>query len=76
MIAIADAEEAAERHDGVGHLAGELVHHDGVDGAKALALAVLDRRAFHRVGGNQCRRLLAGRLLLARCRHGSSPSFG
>src|SRR4051794_12874069 len=53
VVALAEAEEAAEGHDRVGHLAGDLVDHEVVHRAEPLALVVVDRRALDLVGGDQ-----------------------
>src|SRR5260370_1592736 len=46
MILLADAEEAAERHQRIDRLAAHLVDHAVVDGAELLALAGVDFSVF------------------------------
>jgi hypothetical protein len=46
MVALAHAEETAERHDGVGNSPGGLVDHEIVHRAETLALAIIDGRSF------------------------------
>ena len=58
MIALAHAEETAERHDGVGNSPGGLVDYEIVQRAETLALAIIDGRSFNLVGGNEAIRLL------------------
>jgi hypothetical protein len=58
MVALAHAEETAERHDGVGNLPGGLIDHEIVHRAETLALAIIDCRSFDLVGGNEAIRLL------------------
>src|SRR3546814_20135376 len=70
MITLADAQEASERHDGIGHLARVLVDHHPVDGAELAAAAVVGRRAFAPVRADQTGRL-AG--LYCGGLHGDSP---
>src|SRR4029077_5361308 len=53
MVLLADAEEAAERHDRVDGLAAHLVDHDVIDGAELLALQVVDVGPLHLLGGDQ-----------------------
>ena len=53
MIALAHAEEAAERHHGIGYLAGVLVDHETVHRAEVLALPVINRRTDDFVGGDE-----------------------
>src|SRR5690349_15708447 len=60
MAAPAHAEEAAEGHHRVGDLAGELVDHEVVGRAQALALAIVDRRALDLVRGDQAVGLVGG----------------
>ena len=60
MAALAHAEEAAERHDRVGDLAGELVDHEARHRAESLALAVVDRRALDLARGDQLLGLVRG----------------
>src|SRR3546814_1598832 len=65
MMAVADAEEAAERHVGIGDLAALLVDHHAVDRTELVAGCIVHFGAFDLVGGNQAVRC---------CRsHGSSP---
>src|SRR3546814_1951094 len=60
------AEEAAERHVGIGDLAALLVDHHTVDRTELVAGCIVHFGAFDLVGGNQAVRC---------CRsHGSSPS--
>ena len=42
MVLLPHAEETAERHDRIGHLAGDLIDHEIVHAAEALILAVLN----------------------------------
>jgi hypothetical protein len=65
MVALAQAEETAEGHDGVGNLAGGFVDHEIVHRAKVLALAIIDGGAFDLVGGDEAIRLFDSR---AACR--------
>jgi hypothetical protein len=53
VVILAHAQESAERHHGMGDLAVDLVDHDVIDAAKLLARAVVDRRPFHLVGGDE-----------------------
>src|SRR6185312_1087663 len=50
VIAFADAEEAAERHDSISDAAVELVEHEAVDGAEVFGLPVVNRGADDLVG--------------------------
>src|SRR3954451_9934220 len=60
VVALAQTQEAAERHDRVGHLAGDLVDHEVVHRAETLALAIVDRRALDLVRGDQLVGLVGG----------------
>src|SRR5215471_15137577 len=53
MIARSNAEKAAERHHGIGHLARILVDHQIVNRSEMLAVAVVDRCADGFVGGDE-----------------------
>src|SRR4051794_33112592 len=72
VVALAQAEEAAEGHDRVGHLAGDLVDHEVVHRAEPLALVVVDRRALDLVGGDQ----LVGRDIGRAARARADAGFG
>jgi hypothetical protein len=58
MIALADAEEAPERHYGIGDLAGNLVDHKIVHRAEVLTLKVIHCGSDDFVGGDQTVRFL------------------
>jgi hypothetical protein len=60
MIALANAEESAKRHHGIGDAAGIFVHHQAVDRAEMLALPVINGGARHFIGGNQPTGLIGG----------------
>jgi hypothetical protein len=53
MIALADPQEAPERHHGIGDLAGNLVDHKIVHRAELLALAITHCGSDDFVGGDQ-----------------------
>src|ERR1700736_1483267 len=53
MIALAHAEEAPERHHGIGYLTGVLVDHETIHRAEGLAQPVINRRADNFVGGDE-----------------------
>src|ERR1700730_12053609 len=50
---LSDSKEAAERYDGIGNLAGVFVDHQVMHFAEALTFRIVDRCAFHLVGGNE-----------------------
>src|SRR3954470_8619533 len=58
VVAFSNAKEAAEAHHCVSDLPAELVNHDVVNGAEAVALPVVDRGALDLVGGDQPVRLV------------------
>ena len=52
VVALAHAEETAERHDGVGNLPGGFIDHEIVHRTETLALAIIDGCSFNLVGGD------------------------
>src|SRR5271166_3153877 len=58
MIAVADPEKAAERHDRVGDVPRYLVDHQVVDRTQRVACAVIDFRALDLAGLDERRRFL------------------
>src|SRR5436190_2559183 len=56
-IFLADTEEAAEGHHGIGDLAAAFIDHDAFDRADPVAIATADRGAFDLVAGDQMRGL-------------------
>src|SRR5262249_41887800 len=53
VIVLADAHEAAEAHHRIGDLAAELVDHDPLDLAGALAVRAIDGGSFHLVAADE-----------------------
>ncbi len=43
VVICADSQNSAETHDGIGHLARELVDHETLDLADVLAVRIIDR---------------------------------
>src|ERR671925_1884993 len=58
MIAVADSQKPAERHDGVDHPSRELVDHQAVDRAQFLALTAVYGSSLDLVRRNQISGLL------------------
>src|SRR5216683_3408116 len=52
-VFVADAEEAAKRHDRIRDLSSELIDHDALDRAKLLSIIAANRRAFDFVACDQ-----------------------
>src|ERR671918_2829852 len=67
MIAVADPQKSAERHDGVNHPSRELVDHQAVDRAQLLALTAVYGSPLDLVRRNQINGLL-GRDSITRLR--------
>src|SRR3984893_11889029 len=53
MVAFAKPEEAPERHNSIGDLAGVFVDHEVIDVPELLSVALINRRAFHLIRGDQ-----------------------
>src|SRR3546814_21118906 len=72
MYMRANAQESAERKDGVGDLPALLVDHDRMNGAEFFTCLVEHRRAFDAGRRNQLMRLVGDAFSVSVC-HRSSP---